>query len=68
MLHYLYESDVFHGVSFQLPKSATAAERTALVARFKGIKASWPVQDITLVPEDTAKDQPEDKFQVLKGG
>ncbi|KAK8912734.1 Minor extracellular protease vpr [Metarhizium anisopliae] len=68
VLHYLYESDVFHGVSFQLPKSATAEERTALVAQFKGIKASWPVQDITLVPEDIAKDQPEDKLQVLKGG
>lgn len=68
VLHYLYESDVFHGVSFQLPKSATAEERSALVAQFKGIKASWPVQDITLVPEDIAKDQPEDKLQALKGG
>lgn len=67
-LRHVYNSDVFHGVSFQLPKSTTVDDRKALVAQFKGIKASWPVEDIALVPEDTARDQPEDKLQVLKGG
>ncbi|KID82567.1 subtilisin-like serine protease PR1C [Metarhizium guizhouense ARSEF 977] len=66
-LRHIYNSDVFHGVSFQLPESTTVDDRKALVAQFKGIKASWPVEDITLVPEGTAKDQPEDKLQVPKG-
>ncbi|KAM3519452.1 hypothetical protein MY4038_009780 [Beauveria bassiana] len=60
-IRHMFKSDVFTGISVQLPKLTTEEDRRFLVSRFKGIKESWPVQEVIQVPGSTAKDGPEDK-------
>lgn len=63
-LRHMFKSDVFNGISVQLPELTTEEDRKALVSQFKGIKESWLVQEVTQVPESKAKDQPEDNHEV----
>ncbi|KAK8142743.1 hypothetical protein G3M48_008303 [Beauveria asiatica] len=60
-LRHRFKSDVFTGISVQLPKLTTEEDRRSLVSQFKGIKESWPVQQVIHVPESTADDRSEDK-------
>ncbi|ODA79101.1 hypothetical protein RJ55_04692 [Drechmeria coniospora] len=58
-----FNSDVFHGISVQLSNLTAEEDKKALVAQFKGIKGTWPVQGLAQSSDSTAKSQPEDKLE-----
>ncbi|KAM3515752.1 hypothetical protein MY11210_000523 [Beauveria gryllotalpidicola] len=60
-LRHMFKSDVFTGISVQLPKLTTEEDKRSLVSQFKGVKESWPVQEVVEVPESTAEDRPGDE-------
>lgn len=59
-LRHMFKSDVFTGISVQLPELTTEEDRRSLVSQFKGIKESWPVQKVIQVPETATEHRPED--------
>lgn len=61
-LRHNFQSDIFNGISVQLPNLTTIEDAKALVAQFKGVKGTWPVQDVSQSAESSAKNQPEDKM------
>ncbi|KAM0738276.1 hypothetical protein ACQRIT_006013 [Beauveria bassiana] len=61
----MFNSDVFTGISVQLPQLTTDEDRRSLVSQFKGIKESWPVQEVMQVPESTAEEVSNEKEEEL---
>lgn len=64
-LRHMFNSDVFTGVSVQLPQLTTEEDRRSLLSQFKGIKESWPVQEVIQVPESTAEEASNEKEEEL---